>query len=367
MTGTMDRDLLELSETTDELYSSNEQLNKVRASVQAAVDSSTPFTEREALFAQIATEASICNYDRKNKVTFAMESSFHTQQSANRAARLALESIGDNIKKAWDAFCKMIKAIFDKIIAIFKYIFGSSTSSGGSSAAEKLDKNAIERVEALVKRMSDTVEFNSDDSIKHTSSPDAYQANISTLFLYLVYCEKLFDASFKALIDIDAGKGAGFTNNAQSLMSITDEFKKTYLTTIAHGTTLKFMASMGDDAVVYEVPLFGSNPANYLKPVFKGEFVVFTKASITEILVNFSRIDELKKNSVQMTKRLTEARNLRVMPSKTGIDPNEADMARYCYRNLKDVSLNVIFTLSFLARTIEHLEKTCAEGLASMF
>jgi len=111
------------TETVSELAESAGQLERVQETIQSSVDSNTPMTPNEVQYATIAVEAAISRFGIGKKKIPAMES-FKSKHTSMAATRLALESVGDTIKKAWDGFIAMMKKVLAKLKEWARKVFG---------------------------------------------------------------------------------------------------------------------------------------------------------------------------------------------------------------------------------------------------
>jgi hypothetical protein len=128
----------------EDLQEGANELGEVKERMDDSIEAGTGMSEETAEMAEIAVEA-ICSKiglrGHAKRVMISTES-FGSTNTRLQSTRFSAESIGDTIKKIWEAIKTAIKNVWDRIKNFFNGLVGSA-------------KKASEHIESLKKRVNE--------------------------------------------------------------------------------------------------------------------------------------------------------------------------------------------------------------------
>ena len=189
-------DIEEMVTATEEAVADAESLGEIQDVMQESVDEGEGLPEEAAEIAEVAVE-SICRRlgISNTKIIPAMES-FGSKHSRLSATKIAIESIGDTLKKIWEAIKAAFIRVWDKIKAFF--IGFTKNTQALSNHLDDLKKRVIQLED------SKTADKDLDNSSLAKAFSISKKANHATATTIIENSKKLLEANANLTKTVDA-------------------------------------------------------------------------------------------------------------------------------------------------------------------
>jgi hypothetical protein len=199
----------ELATAVEEAVEDVESLTDIQDVMAGSVEGGEGLSEDAAEIAEVAVEAICARLGIRGKSNIPALESFGSKNSRVAATRIAIENIGDTIKRVWEAIKKTFLTIIQKVKDFFFNFFNNIEK------IEKLAKELKSKVDAL-----DSQAKAKEDNIKSSgiasSVTDGKDANYTTA-VKMLDMHTRFSNSFKAGVNMFAGVSAAVFSNAKQL------------------------------------------------------------------------------------------------------------------------------------------------------
>lgn len=286
----------DMHEAIESAEADAETLGDIRDTMQEAVDSGEGIPESAAAIADVAVEA-ICDRlgIRREQPLVPATENFGSQGSRLAATKIAIEGIGDSIKRIWESIKKALLAAWEKIKAFFNTYF---TSLG----------RARTLLEALKKRQAEFKEEGTAEAIKNKQLAGSFNIEGNAGF---AQAKEILDnhitftgAALKAkdvLIDVvkgvaDGAKSGNFDIDFEGIDGKFESYAKGLASgagVMVGGTTIKAQLEKptAKATIVKWLTEEAKKPVEEIAPLKKSE-VATVLAKVGELL---NRADEYKK------------------------------------------------------------------------
>lgn len=298
-------DIEEMVTATEEAVADAESLGEIQDVMQESVDEGEGLPEEAAEIAEVAVE-SICRRlgISNTKIIPAMES-FGSKHSRLSATKIAIESIGDTLKKIWEAIKAAFIRVWDKIKTFF--IGFTKNTQALSNHLDDLKKRVIDLED------SKTADKDLDSSSLANAFSINKKANHATATTIIENSKKLLEANadltktvdgtlsgLKNLMstEIDRNKFTAYMNSAQAAH---DANIRKILSSIIISGIGKAQKEDKKNATSYAGPFEGCRVLriqNQTKGTAPDEYKVFSIGIETSDKFEAEKIDVLKKDQM---------------------------------------------------------------------